>query len=229
MTTRVPFDVPGWLQGWWDLMVPFTAAIHWPAWAAVFTFLALLNTARIADRANRTDRRRDALLVYAAARQIDYAVTTFEMYLEKQNRGPMPLFEAEATVEFFKDKDYSTRLSDVDEDKFPTVFAYRRFRHGVHTVELIFSRFRRSIENKEIPDPSFVAAQVADVQEDVAKLIDHAKSMTSPREWERIQAKPDQTDSITQSLKSLPTRLRVMWTALHFVGPHRRPSTDEKS
>lgn len=63
----VAFDVPGWLHWWWDIWVPFTAAIHWPAWAAIFTFFALLNVARLADRTRIEGRLQQAVYLYGAA------------------------------------------------------------------------------------------------------------------------------------------------------------------
>ncbi|MNT05120.1 hypothetical protein D3C72_1397290 [compost metagenome] len=50
---------------WWVSLANLTQWLYWPAWASIFTLLALLNTARLADRSNRETRHKDAVFLMA--------------------------------------------------------------------------------------------------------------------------------------------------------------------
>jgi len=116
---------PTW--AWYVAIANLTTWVNWPAWAAVFTFLALLNTARLADRANRAERRQQAVFLFVVIEalrvlphvickgefkdvwfyfgvevQVDGSLTllpdTKELIARRSQRAPLDVFEVPLIV-----------------------------------------------------------------------------------------------------------------------------------
>lgn len=151
---------------WWVSLANLTKWLYWPAWAAIFSLLALLNTARLADRSARQDRRKDALLLWVGGQLLDIGVTPFESWLEDADRGPLTYERTEVVLIFYKREKLYEAVEDFDSEKLPSVVSYRCF----HAGRVILAQLKNQFE---YPDGTTCYPNM----EEVSKLIDSLQEM----------------------------------------------------
>lgn len=200
--------------GWWINLANLTQWLWWPAWAAVFSLWALLNTARLADRQNHRERRKDAVFVYAAGRLLDDANTSFEELLKEFERGPVKPFNWESALEHFVEYKFEERFADFGTEKFPTLKSMKDFRYATIVFAQIVFELRKAIDEASTPDTGKLFGWVALIEGRHLSLIDQSQKLVSRNEWARLHSEtpPYSWAGFTKSLKSFPVWALTTWT-----------------
>ena len=190
---------------WWISLANLTQWLWWPAWAAIFSLWALLNTARLADQQNHRERRKDAVFVYAAARILDDANTPFEHMINRLEKGPIELLDWEAAIEHFDRHEFENKFKDFRMEKFPTLKSMKDFRYGTIVFVQILFELRHAVEEKVPPDTSRISGWVADIEECHLRLIEQSQKLVSRNEWARLHGDtmPYSWAGFATSLKSV--------------------------
>lgn len=197
--------------GWWISLSNLTQWLWWPAWAAIFSLWALLNTARLADRQNHRERRKDAVFVYASARILDDANTPFEHIINCLEAGPVELLDWEAALEHFDKHEFENKFKDFRMEKFPTLKSMKDFRYGTIVFIQISSELRHAIEERIPPDAIKISEWVADIEKCHLRLIDQSRKLVSRNEWACLHGDtmPYSWAGFATSLKSVLIRGRT--------------------
>lgn len=197
--------------GWWGSLANLTQWLWWPAWGAVFSLWALLNTARLADRQNHRERRKDSVFVYAAGRLLDDANTPFQSLAKSFNRGPQQLLFFEAASEFFVENKFKDQIESFSTNQFPTLKSMQDFRYAEIRLVQICAELRHSNSKNQYPDMEELSMWASEVDKASKRLVDHAEKLVSANEWARLhdRAPPYSWAGFTKSLKSMPTWART--------------------
>lgn len=200
--------------GWWISLANLTQWLWWPAWAAVFSLWALLNTARLADRQNHRERRKDAVFVYAAGRLLDDANTSFEELLKYFEKGPIKPYHWEAALEHFVEQKFQERFADFSTEKFPTLKSMKGFRYATIVFGQIVFELRTALDEAATPDTGKLSRWVAEIEEQQRSLIDQSQKLVSRNEWARLhnEIPPYTWAGLMQSLKSFPVWAFRTWS-----------------
>lgn len=211
------FSVPGALDWWWDLMVPITAALYWPAWAAIFTFAALWNTARLADRANRQDYRRESAHIRAAAVALSRLARIFKV-LDDADATDLRKCEVEvaSSIGAYASISGDKYIDGFDISRMTTaeaIDAFLRGRAAVHTLHARYQRYDAGTEKYE-------AARVVQFK---GHIIAAAKQMHACAAV--LDARADHPLS-AKSLKALMSQLGIAAASLRFKRSRQGPSDE---
>lgn len=236
-------QTPDW--GWYVALANLTKWAHWPAWAAFFSLAALWNTARLADRANRDSRRKEAVFLMAArellddflsplgasGQGLDRFVETAVAAAKQSGREPGPedyRLARQRYSAFVKGTWASDRsLQQIEAIKmsdFPSVITFVVYSTAQITVGMI----RDAIER--LPDDPDI---VASIERDVRDLRENMDDLEKEAEG-RFPFKGDTfahrspKHRRASSLKSSPGWLHRKWTALAFPWSRSKASTHEE-
>lgn len=193
---------------WWINLANLTQWLWWPAWAAIFSLLALLNTARLADRQHHRERRKDAVFVYAAGRLLDDANTSFEQLLIYFEAGPIEPFHWDAALAHFIDNKFSDRFEDFSTEKFPTLKSMQDFRYTTIIFAQILLELNRAKEIGSTPDTGKIAQWVTTIEKIHLSLIEQSRKLVSSNEWARLHndTPPYSWGGLLKAMKSLSIR-----------------------
>lgn len=162
------FETP---PDWWLSLANLTTWINWQAWAAIFTFLALLNTARLADQNRRDVRRKDAVFLTVAKEllaEVHDAVEDARESVEAYNEKKFPSREQRKQLSLqiksiWEEAKAFERLDAVKASDFPSVHTYMVF----STAEIVCGVVRSYVSR--YPDEPNV---ISDIDNGVKEIKD---------------------------------------------------------
>ena len=175
------FDQP---PEWWVNFAHLTQWLFWPAWSAIFSFLALLAALRIADRNSREERRREAVFIGAACVVLKSAATDVteheEAYLLLAAMNPSDkLEEVRVLKEIIRGNWKDDGVLSIREDfplrDFPSMEMIKEFRSALLSLDtLMLSIDNFSGTEKQVAElkeySSDIMKNVQDMQNEAVRL-----------------------------------------------------------
>jgi hypothetical protein len=233
------FAVPDWLEWWWGQMVPFTAALYWPAWSAVLSGGALAWAIYLANRGNRDSRRKDAVFLMAVRHLLGEVWSATHKFGEdvgsyakaagateedaRDQRKQKAWIEASANVvrETWEEDKTLENIAAIKLSDFPSVHSFMLFSTARVTIEIIRMHLDDVKEQPKIIDT--IESEAKELREYMQALQRQARSLhpiTQDPEFMHLGF----TD---QSLKSLPRWFLATWIGRPFAVLFGRASTGE--
>lgn len=201
------FETP---PDWWISLANLTDWFEWPAIAAVLTFLVLVNTVRLADRANREARHRDATYLHGVATILIKTCAAFESSSDRDKKTA-DNDNLKALIEVWEDSEMFEQYGSVDPKNLPTADTFQAYLNGKLAIAAMRYHVRAAVKSgRPIEEGAFRMEQSAR---------EAADTMSAEVRRRRGRGVASHLQALIRSLKPLPTWTRATWNRLFSRKP----------
>jgi len=198
---------------WWISLANLTQWLYWPAWSAIFSFLALMWAISLANRNSRDTRAKEVVLLRTASAHINVIIQHFVRLLERIE-GLDDSKTRRFTASSRRVLDQAAVLETfhaLDASGMPTPgTAGALLASGVTTRHLVvlLDRFNDN------PNAVFNRGRIETNLDRLRKHKERLDQEAKRRGYRPSRSRKTRFHGFTKSLKSLPAWARTTWTAL---------------
>lgn len=159
---------------WWISLANLTQWLYWPAWAAIFTLIALWNVTRLADRGRRDERRKDAAKLVGVATLLEAALHPYRVIYKEVQIKLLDQESVTIKMQPFDGIGLIERLDKIDVLEFPTPASISAFVAARIRLLNISLKLGKSVSKSNV---SAIKDLICKVESGILRIVKEAETV----------------------------------------------------